>query len=84
MTASSSSSMVCPNPQRSAGSKVSSGLEEPVYRVAEKEWKDFVEAFTDVLVEVDEQVPHLPPKDVIHRIYRDVSALKSLIKRASV
>lgn len=46
---------------------------EPVYRVAEKEWKDFVESFTDVLVGVDPQVPHLPPKDVIHRIYRDVS-----------
>ncbi|KAF5328446.1 hypothetical protein D9619_013233 [Psilocybe cf. subviscida] len=47
-------------------------LHEPVYRLAEKEWKDFVDAFTDVLVEVDAQVPHLPPKDVIHRIYRDV------------
>lgn len=47
-------------------------LHEPVYRVAEQEWKDFVEAFTDVLVEVDPQVPHLPPKDMIHRIYRDV------------
>ena len=40
---------------------------------AEKEWKDFIEAFTDVLVETDEQIPHLPPKDVTHRIYRDVS-----------
>ncbi|KAH6901939.1 hypothetical protein BKA70DRAFT_1307804 [Coprinopsis sp. MPI-PUGE-AT-0042] len=47
-------------------------LHEPVYRVAEQEWKDFVESFTDVLVEVDPQVPHLPTKDVIHRIYRDV------------
>ncbi|PPQ65078.1 hypothetical protein CVT24_003032 [Panaeolus cyanescens] len=47
-------------------------LNEPVYRVAETEWKDFVEAFTDVLVEVDPQIPHLPPKDVIHRIYRDM------------
>ncbi|TFK21201.1 hypothetical protein FA15DRAFT_672761 [Coprinopsis marcescibilis] len=45
---------------------------EPVYRVAEKEWKDFVEAFTDVLVGVDPQVPPLPTKDVVHRIYRDV------------
>jgi len=48
-------------------------LKEPVYRVAEKEWKDFVESFTDVLTEVDSQIPHLPPKDLIHRIYRDVS-----------
>ncbi|KAL4244933.1 Conserved hypothetical protein CHP02453 [Abortiporus biennis] len=47
-------------------------LHEAVYRLAEKEWKDFVEEFTDSLVEVDPQIPHLPPKDVIHRIYRDV------------
>lgn len=46
---------------------------EPVYRLAEKEWKDFVEHFTELLVRVDTQVPPLPPKDVIHRIYRDVS-----------
>lgn len=43
-----------------------------MYRVAEKEWQSFVEAFTDLLTEVDPQIPHLPPKDVIHRIYRDV------------
>ena len=48
-------------------------MAEPVWRVAEKEWKDFVEAFTDVLVANDPQIPYLPPKDVIHRIYRDVS-----------
>jgi len=47
-------------------------LHEPVYRLAEKEWKDFVEAFTETLAEVDSQIPHLPPKDVIHRIYRDI------------
>ncbi|KAI9060058.1 hypothetical protein FKP32DRAFT_1595808 [Trametes sanguinea] len=47
-------------------------LHEPVYRLAESEWKAFVEEFTDLLVEVDPQIPHLPPKDVIHRIYRDV------------
>lgn len=47
-------------------------LHQPVYRLAEKEWKDFIESFTDVLAEVDTQIPHLPPKDVIHRIYRDV------------
>jgi len=44
-----------------------------VYRQAEKEWKDFIDMFTDLLVEVDEQIPHLPAKDVVHRIYRDVS-----------
>jgi uncharacterized protein (TIGR02453 family) len=47
-------------------------LNEPVYRQAEQEWKHFIEVFTDVLAEVDPQIPHLPPKDVIHRIYRDV------------
>ncbi|KAJ7220438.1 hypothetical protein B0H12DRAFT_312971 [Mycena haematopus] len=46
-------------------------LNDPVYRHAEKEWKDFIEAFTDLLIEVDDQIPPLPPKDVIHRIYRD-------------
>ncbi|KAI0767524.1 hypothetical protein C8Q74DRAFT_1334899 [Fomes fomentarius] len=47
-------------------------LHELVYRLAESEWKAFVEHFTDLLVEADPQIPHLPPKDVIHRIYRDV------------
>ncbi|KAF8802009.1 hypothetical protein BYT27DRAFT_7197467 [Phlegmacium glaucopus] len=47
-------------------------LFKPVYRQAEQEWKDFIEAFTDELAGVDPQIPHLPPKDVIHRIYRDV------------
>ncbi|KIJ18766.1 hypothetical protein PAXINDRAFT_167306 [Paxillus involutus ATCC 200175] len=47
-------------------------LHEPVYRRSEKEFKDFVEAFTTVLTEVDPQIPPLPPKDVIHRIYRDI------------
>ncbi|KAJ8456170.1 hypothetical protein ONZ51_g12239 [Trametes cubensis] len=47
-------------------------LHEPIYRLAEGEWKAFIEHFTDLLVEVDPQIPHLPPKDVIHRIYRDV------------
>ncbi|KAI0752617.1 hypothetical protein C8Q80DRAFT_1147298 [Daedaleopsis nitida] len=46
--------------------------QQPVYRLAESEWKAFVEHFTDILVETDPQIPHLPPKDVIHRIYRDV------------
>lgn len=45
---------------------------EPVFRQAEKEWKDFVEEFTTDLVEADPQIPVLPPNDVVHRIYRDV------------
>ncbi|KAG6876714.1 hypothetical protein C0992_012029 [Termitomyces sp. T32_za158] len=47
-------------------------LHEPVYRQAEKEWKAFVEAITDQIMEADPQVPPLPPKDLIHRIYRDI------------
>ncbi|KIK60949.1 hypothetical protein GYMLUDRAFT_43495 [Collybiopsis luxurians FD-317 M1] len=47
-------------------------LHEPVYRLAEKEFKDFIEEFTETLSEVDPHVPILPPKDVIHRIYRDI------------
>ncbi|KAJ6591188.1 hypothetical protein DFH09DRAFT_1244928 [Mycena vulgaris] len=47
-------------------------LHDPVYRQAEEEWKDFIEVFTEGLIEVDGQIPPLPPKDAIHRIYRDV------------
>lgn len=32
--------------------------------------------FTDHIAEADPQIPHLPPKDVIHRIYRDVSEIR--------
>ncbi|KAG2102552.1 uncharacterized protein F5147DRAFT_581041 [Suillus discolor] len=45
---------------------------EPVYRRVEKEFKAFIEAFTDMLTDVDSEIPPLPPKDVTHRIYRDV------------
>ncbi|KAG2111737.1 hypothetical protein DEU56DRAFT_935866 [Suillus clintonianus] len=47
-------------------------LHEPVYRRVEKEFKGFIEEFTNMLTEVDTQIPPLPPKDVIHRIYRDI------------
>lgn len=47
-------------------------LHEPVYRRCEKEFKEFIEAFSEMLVSVDPQIPPLPPKDVIHRIYRDI------------
>ncbi|KAI6021395.1 hypothetical protein BKA83DRAFT_4281341 [Pisolithus microcarpus] len=46
---------------------------EPVYRRCEKEFKDFIQAFSEMLVSVDPQIPPLPPKDVVHRIYRDAS-----------
>jgi Conserved hypothetical protein (DUF2461) len=45
---------------------------EPVFRQAETEFKLFVEKLTDLFPEVDPQIPPLPPKDVIYRIYRDV------------
>ncbi|KAG8682497.1 hypothetical protein FRC08_014924 [Ceratobasidium sp. 394] len=47
-------------------------LHEPVFRLAEKEWVAFIEAWIAVLAEVDDEIPPLPPKDVIHRIYRDM------------
>ena len=45
---------------------------EPVFRQAETEFKFFIEKLTELFSEVDPQVPPLPPKDVIYRIYRDV------------
>ena len=47
-------------------------LLEPVFRLAEAEFKSFVENLTDLFTEVDPQIPPLPPKDLIYRIYRDV------------
>ncbi|KIO21870.1 hypothetical protein M407DRAFT_28581 [Tulasnella calospora MUT 4182] len=48
-------------------------LHEPVYRLAEKEWVDFVDKLVEkVSTDVDEEIPPLPAKDVIHRIYRDI------------
>jgi hypothetical protein len=57
---------------------------EPVYRQAEKEWKDFVEEFTSLLIEADPQIPPLPPKDVIHRIYRDVRVIFAALTTESM
>lgn len=51
---------------------------EPVFRLAETEFKFFVEKLTDLFTTVDPQIPALPPKDVIYRIYRDV-CLPSLL-----
>ncbi|OAX35370.1 hypothetical protein K503DRAFT_785136 [Rhizopogon vinicolor AM-OR11-026] len=53
----------------------SSYVHEPVYRRTEDEFKEFIEEFTNMLTEVDSQIPPLPPKDVIHRIYRDIRLL---------
>jgi len=43
-----------------------------VFRLAETEFKLFIEKLTDLFTTVDPQIPALPPKDVIYRIYRDV------------
>ncbi|KAH8833723.1 hypothetical protein DL96DRAFT_1755141 [Flagelloscypha sp. PMI_526] len=44
-------------------------LHDPVYRAAGERME---EKWTDLLIELDPQIPPLPPKDVIHRIYRDI------------
>ncbi|KAL1409878.1 hypothetical protein Q8F55_003877 [Vanrija albida] len=45
---------------------------EPAYRQAEAEWKAFMLPLQARIGEADDEVPVLPPNDVIHRIYRDV------------
>ena len=47
-------------------------LHDKDFRQSEKDWKGFVEALTEKLVEKDETIPELPYKDVYFRIYRDV------------
>lgn len=54
-------------------------LSEPVFRLAETEFKFFIENLTELFTAVDTQIPPLPPKDVIYRIYRDV-CLPGLLK----
>ncbi|KAI9633604.1 uncharacterized protein MKK02DRAFT_28411 [Dioszegia hungarica] len=57
---------------------------EPAFRQAEKEWQAFVGLVQLKMHEADSQVPILPPKDLIHRIYRDVrfSSDKTPYKRS--
>ena len=57
---------------------------EPIYRLLEREWKDFIEEFTTLLTQVDTQIPPLPPRDVIHRLYRDVCAILSDMLHESI
>ncbi|KAH9962215.1 hypothetical protein BC827DRAFT_234225 [Russula dissimulans] len=47
-------------------------LHEPVFRQAEAEFRFFIEKLTELFSEVDPQIPPLPPKDLIYRIYRDI------------
>ena len=60
------------NPTISIIERWLNSIPEPVFRLAEKEWKAFVEEFTTLLTQTDPQIPVLPPNDVIHRIYRDI------------
>ena len=47
-------------------------MHDPDYRTSWKDWESFVESLTEKLMEKDETVPELPPKDLVFRIYRDV------------
>lgn len=47
-------------------------VHDPDFRASEKDFKSFIENLTQKLIEVDETIPELPPKDIIFRIYRDV------------
>lgn len=47
-------------------------LHEPAFRLAEKEFKAFVETILPKFRVMDPQLPMLPSKDLIHRIYRDM------------
>ena len=42
------------------------------FRQSEKDFDSFIEKLTEKLIEKDETIPELPPKDVKFRIYRDV------------
>ncbi|KAG8528667.1 uncharacterized protein KY384_006354 [Bacidia gigantensis] len=42
------------------------------YRQAKKDWDSFVESLTEKIIENDETIPELPPKDLTFRIYRDI------------
>ncbi|KAL8946232.1 MAG: hypothetical protein Q9222_007347 [Ikaeria aurantiellina] len=42
------------------------------YRQSKKDFDSFVEKMTEKLVEIDETIPELPPKDLTFRIYRDI------------
>ncbi|KAI6002715.1 hypothetical protein EDD15DRAFT_2360651 [Pisolithus albus] len=59
-------------------------LHEPVYRRCEKEFKDFIQVFSEMLVSVDPQIPPLPPKDVVHRIYHPVQQRQNTLQDGTV
>lgn len=40
-------------------------MHDPDFRQAEKDWKSFVECLTEKLMEVDDEIPELPVKDIV-------------------
>lgn len=42
------------------------------YRQSKKDFDSFVESLTEKIIEKDDTIPELPPKDLTFRIYRDV------------
>ncbi|EXJ71933.1 uncharacterized protein A1O5_04434 [Cladophialophora psammophila CBS 110553] len=47
-------------------------IHEVDYRASWKDWESFVETLTEGIIEIDETIPELPPKDLVFRIYRDI------------
>lgn len=37
------------------------------YRQSQKDWNSFVESLTEKVIEKDETIPELPPKDLVRR-----------------
>jgi uncharacterized protein (TIGR02453 family) len=42
------------------------------YRQSKKDFDSFVECLTEKIIEADDTIPELPPKDLTFRIYRDI------------
>ncbi|KAK0507353.1 hypothetical protein JMJ35_010391 [Cladonia borealis] len=47
-------------------------MHDPDYRQSKKDWDTFVESLTEKIIEKDDTIPELPPKDLTFRIYRDI------------
>ncbi|KAH9810531.1 hypothetical protein DFH28DRAFT_1085501 [Melampsora americana] len=47
-------------------------INDQIYRLALKNWNEFVTFLAPKLIECDWTLPVLPSKDLVHRIYRDV------------
>ncbi|KAL9097973.1 MAG: hypothetical protein Q9163_006268, partial [Psora crenata] len=42
------------------------------YRQSKTDWDTFVESLTEKIIDKDDTIPELPPKDLTFRIYRDI------------